>query len=143
MTEDWELSHSIHCHVPRAFAWAYWSNVSNWAFDADIERVVIDGPFEAGSQGATISKTSGHISWRLAEVVQESRATVEFPLPGAAGIFRWLFEEAEGGTRITQRVTIEGEQAASMVAAFGSTLQTALPAGMKKLAEQIEMAAAR
>jgi hypothetical protein len=80
----WAFEHSVDCEVTAEFAWGFWTNVNNWAFDSDIESVEIDGPFAAGARGSTNSKSSGRIEWRIAEA-RDGRAVIEFPLSGAAG----------------------------------------------------------
>lgn len=136
----WTFEHSIDCAVTAEFAWSFWTNVGNWVLDADIESVEIDGPFSAGTRGVTNSKRSGRVEWRIVEI-QAGKAVIEFPLPGAAGRFAWTFEEIGECTRITQRCTLDGEQASAYAAAVGPGLETGIPAGMRKLCETMEKAA--
>jgi hypothetical protein len=91
----------------------FWTNVSNWALDADIESVEIDGRFAAGAQGTTNSKSSGRIKWRIVEE-QAGRAVIKIPLSGAVGRFSWTFEGTVAGTRITQCYTLEANISAGM-----------------------------
>jgi hypothetical protein len=136
--KPWTFEHSTECGVPVEFAWQFWTNVSNWAIDADVESLEIDGPFAAGSRGFTNSRSSGRIEWRIAEV-HPGRAVIEFPLAGAVGRFVWTFKDLGGGrTRMTQRCTIDGEQAAAYANAIGPSLEAGIPAGMQKLCETME-----
>ena len=128
----WAFEHSVDCEVSAEFAWDFWTNVNNWALDSDVESVEIDGPFAAGTRGFTNSKSSGRIAWRIAEACA-GRAVIEFPLSGAVGRCVWSFEDIHGCTRITQRWTLQGEQADAYAEAVGPGLQTGLSAGMKKL----------
>jgi hypothetical protein len=137
----WTFEHSVDCGVSAEFAWGFWTNVRNWAMDADVESIEIDGPFAAGSRGITNSKSSGRIEWRIAEV-QPGRAVIEFPLPGAVGRFAWTFVEAGTGVSITQRCTLEGPQAGSFAKAMGPSLEAGIPAGMRELCEAMENAQA-
>jgi len=121
-------------------AWDFWTNVSNWALDADVDSVEIHGPFAAGAHGVTQSKSSGRIDWRIAEV-QSGRAVLEFPAPGAVARFIWTFEDAAGRTLITQRASLSGEQASQYVSSFGAALQAGIPVGMQKLCAAMEAAA--
>ncbi len=100
-----------------------------WAFDSDIESVELNGPFTSGSHGVTRSRSSGRIEWKLGSVQPEKRAIVEISVPGASAHFEWLFEDSGSATRITQRVSIKGENARSL----GQALQQGIPEGMKKL----------
>lgn len=128
----WSFDHSIECGVPPDFAWGFWTDVRNWALDADVDRVEIDGPFAAGTCGRTLSKSAGRIEWRIAEA-QPGSAIVEFPLEGAVGRFAWTFDPAGSGVRMAQHVTLEGPQADSYAASFGPVLEAGIPEGMKKL----------
>src|SRR5215831_10332128 len=105
----WTYEHSVDCEVTVEFAWDFWTNIKNWALDADVESVEIDGPFATGARGFTNSKSSGRIEWRLVEV-RVGRAVIEFPLPGAVGRCVWTFADTAGCTRITQRWMLQGEQ---------------------------------
>ncbi len=133
----WKFEHSIDCAVTTEFAWNFWTNVDNWALDADVESIEIDGPFSAGARGFTNSKSSGRVEWRIGEV-QAGRAVIEFPLAGAIGRFVWTFEDIDGGSRITQRCTLAGEQADTYAKAIGPSLEMGIPAGMRKLCETME-----
>jgi hypothetical protein len=126
--------------VTAGFAWKFWTNVSNWALDADVESIEIDGPFAAGTQGFTNSKSSGRVEWRIVEV-QTGRAVIEFPLSGAVGRFVWTFEDTGERARVTQRCTLAGEQAETYAKAVGPSLEAGIPAGMRKLCETMENAA--
>jgi hypothetical protein len=136
----WSFEHSVDCGVSVKQAWQFWTDVSNWALDADVESVEIDGPFAAGAHGFTLSKSSGRIEWRIAEA-EMPRAVIEFPLTGAVGRFAWSFEDVGGRTRITQRCTLEGEQARGYADAIAASLEQGIPAGMQKLCDAMESAA--
>jgi hypothetical protein len=62
---------------------------------------------------------------------------VEFSLPGASAKFALTFEESgEGSTRITQRVTLEGERADDY-AEWMKMIEQMMPEGMRRLSEAI------
>src|ERR1044071_7381324 len=100
------FTHRVECAAGREFAWAFWSDVGNWAaVDPAVESVSLDGPFEAGARGGTRARGGGPIAWRLVEVSEGRGALVEISLPGASVRFAWTFEEsAGGGACVTQRV---------------------------------------
>ena len=60
MDEVWSYEHSVECPVRAEFAWRFWTDVRNWAMDADVESVKLDGPFASGSRGATITRSRVH-----------------------------------------------------------------------------------
>ena len=54
MSEAWAFEHSVECAATREFAWVFWTEVSNWKLDADVESVELTGPFATGSHGITV-----------------------------------------------------------------------------------------
>ena len=136
----WSFEHSVDCGVTVEFAWNFWTDVRNWALDADLESVEIDGPFAAGTRGFTNSKSSGRVEWRIVEA-EIGRGVIEFPFSNAVGRFVWTFEDIGGCTRITQHCTVGGEQADILAKAVGPSLEAGIPAGMRKLCEAMENAA--
>ena len=139
MEEAWAFEHTIECNVPKEFAWNFWTDVGNWKIDADIESVELNGPFTAGSHGATTTRSAGRIEWRIAGVKAGSEAIIDVPLPDATGTFHWTFQDLNGRTRITQRVSIGVSSLAEMLA---GGLERGIPAGMQKLCEIMVKAAA-
>jgi hypothetical protein len=129
----WSFEFSVECSVSPDFAWRYWTNVKNWALDLDVESVTLNGPFESGFRGVTISKSAGAIEWRIADV-QPGRAVIEFPAPGALATFIWTFVDSDGGSKITQRADLSGPDAARYLD-FAKALETGIPAGMHTLCE--------
>jgi hypothetical protein len=140
VSKGWSFEHTAECAVSADFAWRFWTDVTNWALDADIESVEIDGPFVAGAQGITSSKSSGRIPWRVAEC-GGMKAVVEFTAPGAIGRFAWSFDDVAGSARITQRASLEGERAGDYAETIGRSLEAGIPPGMAKLCRTMESAA--
>ena len=142
MDSEWSFEFSVNCDVPVDFAWRYWTTVEHWALDLDVESVQLDGPFVPGTRGVTISKSAGRIEWRIAEV-QQGRAVLEFPAPGAIATFIWTFAKSANGTRITQQANLSGPEAAKYIDSFGRSLEEGIPGGMSKLCEAMQEAAAQ
>lgn len=135
MEEIWAFEHSVQCPVPREFAWDYWTDVSNWTLDSDVDFVELEGAFAPGVRGVTQSKTSGRVEWQIAEVAPPGRAVIEFAAPGAVARFVWTFTQMEDGTRMTQRFSLAGEQAQNYVEAVGVGMKAGIPQGMEKLCQ--------
>ncbi|MGH9752366.1 MAG: hypothetical protein ACREA2_06230 [Blastocatellia bacterium] len=139
---DREFEHYVEVQVSRDFAWRFWTNIANWAFDPSVESVELDGPFAAGTKGVTKTRGGGPVEWKLVDVQNRSAALIEITLPGATISFRWRYEDAAGGgVRITQRVTLEGERADDYAEGM-AMLESGVPQGMSKLAEEMIKAAA-
>lgn len=140
MIAAWYFNFSIECAVPREFAWSFWTDVRNWALDADVESVTMEGEFVAGTFGHTISRSTGPIDWRIAEVEPAERAVLEFPAPGAVATFVWTFEDSATGTRISQEASLSGLEAHKYAKSYGPILEKGIPEGMRKLCEAMEAA---
>jgi hypothetical protein len=138
----WKYAHSVECRVSRDFAWQFWTNVDNWAaVDQGIDSVKLDGPFAAGSRGITKSGNQPPIDWQLIEVEDRKSAIIQVAAPGAVAKFLWVFEDAaDGGTRITQQASLEGEQADQYAQTIGKEIENEMPPGMQRLADAIEAA---
>jgi hypothetical protein len=138
----WRFEHSVQCQVDRGFAWGFWTEVRNWAaVDPAVEWVHLDGPFTAGTKGTTKPRGLDPTGWKLTEVQDRRGAAIEIAAPGAVLRFVWSFEDStRGGTRITQRVTLEGERAEEYAEAIRG-LEEGIPQGMERLAEAMTNAA--
>ena len=129
----WEISHAVESSASLVFAWKYWSTVSNW--DDPPARFQLQGPFEAGSRGITRIPEQSPIEWFLREVRPPSTATIDIPLVQAVLSFEWRFDSLpDGRTRISQRITLQGENAEAYRSQVASTFAANLPNGMAKIA---------
>ena len=138
---SWAFEHAVDCPVSRELAWRFWSTVENWLIDVSVESVTLDGPFAAGSRGTTKPCGSDPVRWQITEVQDGHRAVIEINLPGAVIRFHWQFADlSDGATRITQRVTLEGERSADYMAG-AAEFERGIPLGMQKLAEAMAGAA--
>ena len=129
----WELSHSIETEASLAFAWAYMTDVANWSDPpAEFE---LEGPFVAGSHGITRTPGQEPRHWQLREVIPMKSYSIEAPLDRATISFEWRFEGlTEGRTRLTQRITLGGENAAAFLEQVQEAFAASLPAGMTRIA---------
>jgi hypothetical protein len=129
-----QARHSVEVDLPRDAAWRYWTHVENWAIDAAIEKVRLDGPFGPGSRGETVVRSSSEIvSWTTVEVDERRRAVVDIPAGGLIARFIWQFEELPAmRTRVTQHVTVHGRTGDTAVVA--AELAQTMPTGMARLA---------
>src|ERR1039457_5844172 len=63
------LEKTINWSVSAEFAWGFWTKLDNWALDADVESVEVDGPFAACAFFFKNSKSSGRIPSPPTEVL--------------------------------------------------------------------------
>jgi hypothetical protein len=80
------------------------------------------------------------LEWLIRAVDPGRSWTQEVPLPGASLMVSMQFEAvAKGGTRITQRLWLEGEGAEALVDGV-RLFETTTPDGLKRIAAVIEKA---
>jgi hypothetical protein len=136
----WQFQYSVETDASRCFAWRHWTNIANWK-DPPVE-FELDGPFAPGSK--LTSRMPGQEPWHsvIREVHTETAASIEMLLAEAVLRFDWRFDELSGGrTRITQELTLDGENAAAYADQVSIFEQT-IPEGMKKLATVLAQAEA-
>ncbi len=138
---SYEFQHAVVVSVSRESAWRFWTNVENWSLDPAIEWVTLDGSFQAGAHGTTKTRGAEIVQWHITEVSEPESATIEIPMPGATARFSWRFEElSDTKARMTQRITLEGEQAEAYAAQLGAGFEQGIREGMEKLRAAIEQA---
>ena len=137
-----EFEHAVTCPVHRGFAWSFWTDVDNWAVvDPAVEWVKLEGPFAAGTKGRTKSVGMDVNEWTISEVDEGERAVIRIQAPGAVVSFEWVFADTpEGGTKIVQKVKLEGERAGDYAEGMRQ-LEQGIPVGMEKLVRAITRAA--
>ncbi len=139
----WEFVHAVKVEADVSTAWAFWTDTANWAIDPAVEWARLDGPFEAGTTGATKSAGEEPRHWRLSNVVPHRAATIEMQLPEALLRFDWSFEPtSRGHARVTQRISFHGPRADDYVERTGSAFEQGVPQGMARLAAAIRQFAA-
>ena len=140
MSEALTLEQWIEADVSPAFAWRYRTDIGTW--DDPPATFRLDGPFVEGVRGTTLMPGQDPIVWWVRDVRPERSFAIEMPLDGAALRFDWYFAPiGDRRTRLTQRITLTGTNAAAyrdpVAAGFGATLQP----GMKRLAAAMVAAA--
>jgi Polyketide cyclase / dehydrase and lipid transport len=136
----WEMTHSVDADVSAEFAWRYWTDIRNW--DDPPAKFELEGPFAVGTQGITRLPGQEPLRWSVREATAPEGATIEMPLDGAVLSFQWRFAgRPDGGTRITQRVALTGENANAYLP-HASAFAANMPGGMKKIAARMAAAEA-
>jgi len=131
----WKFEHSAECDAPRAFAWSFWTDVTNW--DDPPARFELDGYFSEGARLITVLPTQ-RLESVIREVHEGREALIEMKIAGAVIGFRWKFTEiTPKRTLLTQTIALSGPGAESLKGQAKVLGQNA-PAGMKKLVQSIE-----
>ncbi|MFN9215250.1 MAG: SRPBCC family protein [Gemmatimonadota bacterium] len=120
--------------------WARWTDVGHWStWDASLRASALRGPFAVGSRG-DLQPTSGpRASFILTDVVPHRAFSNRMRLPLATIDFVHTLDlGADGRTRITHRIEIDGPLGALFVRLIGRGAADTLPAAVAALARQAE-----
>ncbi|MEV4598978.1 SRPBCC family protein [Amycolatopsis sp. NPDC049253] len=105
----YEYEHTETTTAPASAIWPLWTDTSRWPeWDASLREVALDGPFEAGTSGTMTMPDLPPIPFTLTAVDYGRGFTDETRLPDATLVFDHRLEDAEDGTRIVYRVTVDG-----------------------------------
>jgi hypothetical protein len=132
-TIAWEITHAVETSATPAFAWNYWTDVSNW--DDPPAKFELDGPFAPGSRETTRLPGQEPLHWFIREVTPPNAATIEMSLDGATLSFEWRFVGlADGRTRLTQRIVLKGVKADVYLSQVKAAFTANPPNALNKLA---------
>ena len=130
------LEYSVEVAVSPAFVWNWRTDIRNW--DDPPAHFSLDGPFAAGTWGTTLFPEREPVRWQIREVRPGRLFIIDVPLDRATLSFEWWFDGlSERRTRMTQRILLSGENAASYAAQVQAGFGSNLPDGMKKIAASI------
>jgi hypothetical protein len=120
----WATEHSVETTATPAFTWTYMTAVKNW--DDPPAEFRLNGSFTSGSLGTTKIPGQAPRQWRR-EVKPHDSYTIEIALEGAVILCMWVFKEIPNNqTRLTQHITLEGENASSYKGDVQRTFDPAL-----------------
>jgi hypothetical protein len=136
----WEFQYSVEADARPEFAWQFWTNPANWRELEPGVEFEIHGPFAPGTRGCTKMPGQEPRSWWIRTVDPGQSWTQEMALPGASLMIAMQFElVAEGRTRITQRLWLEGDGAMAFLDSV-RIFEATTPDGLKRIAAAIEEA---
>lgn len=131
----WQYEHSIETGAAPEALWARWADVATWAeWNADVEKVELDGPFAAGSRITMTPRGDEPVVLRLAEV-REQEAFVDVAEFGGVVIrtMHRLERLSADRTRITYRTEITGPAAGELGPQVGPAITADFPETMAAL----------
>lgn len=137
----WEYEHTAETTASPADLWRHWSSMELWPqWNAGIEKIEVDGPFEVGTTFAMTSPGDDEpIRMRLTEVIPERLFTDE--MDAGDFVVRTVHElrpSASGTTRVVYRTEISGPAAAQAGPQLGPAITADFPdvvAALVRLAE--------
>ncbi|MER7501479.1 SRPBCC family protein [Nonomuraea pusilla] len=136
----WEYQHAAETTAAPEAVWRVWADVESWPeWNDGVERIRIDGPFEAGTAFTMTPPDDEPITMRLVEVVPGEVFTDELD----AGDFRVttahrLEPLPGGGTRVVYRTEITGPAAGAVGPELGPRITGDFPDVVAALARRAE-----
>ncbi len=133
----WSYEHAAESDVTAEAVWEAWADVERWGeWNADIERIEIDGPFAVGATITMTPRGGDAVSLRVAEATPGSVFVDEAELGGAVVTTTHLVEPVgEGRVRITYRTEISGPAAAEVGPDLGAAITGDFPETIAALVE--------
>ena len=130
----YRLEHSVEADVGPSFAWNWRTDIGNW--DDPPAQFQLDGSFASGSWGTTLLPGREPLRWQIRDVQPGAAFVIDMPLDRAVISFEWLFAAVSNHrTRITQRITLWGDNAATYVNQVQDGFGSNLADGMKRIAD--------
>jgi hypothetical protein len=142
----WEYEHSIETTATAEALWTRWADVASWPeWNADIEKVELDGPFTVGGQITMTPHGGDPVRLRLTDVRPNELFIDEAELDGL--VIRTLHHlqllattstntptTTNIRTRITYRTQITGPAADELAPQLGPAITSDFPETMAALA---------
>jgi uncharacterized protein YndB with AHSA1/START domain len=136
----WETEHSIETSAAPEEIWRLWADVAGWpAWNGDIERIELEGPFEAGSTIRMTPIGQEPIELRLAETVEPERFVDEADLGEI--VVRTIHRVQRLGdahARVTYRTQITGPAADTVGPEIGPQISGDFPQTLAALTQRAE-----
>jgi len=138
----WEYEYSLETTAGPEAIWRLWADVDGWSrWNADIEKVEIDGPFAVGSQITMNPTGPDPVRLRLVEVAENEVFVDEADLGDVIVRTAHRLDRLDGGrTRVTYRMEITGPAAGEVGPQVGPAITADFPETMAAL---VELAASR
>ncbi|MGO4245685.1 polyketide cyclase [Paenarthrobacter sp. RAF54_2] len=133
----WDYEHSIEPTAAPEALWRLWSDVENWgSWNAEIERIEIDGPFAEGSQILMTPPGDEPIQLRIAEVVDGELFVDEARFDELLIRTAHRLDRLDGGrVRVLYRMEITGAGADQVGPEIGPAITADWPDTMASLVE--------
>lgn len=133
----WDYEHSVETTAAPQALWQLWADVENWgSWNAEIERVEIDGPFAVGSQILMTPPGDEPIQLRIAEVVNGELFVDEARFDELLIRTAHRLDRLDGGrVRVVYRMEITGAGADQVGPEIGPAITADWPETMASLVE--------
>jgi uncharacterized protein YndB with AHSA1/START domain len=133
----WSYEHAVEAEVSAAAVWEAWADVERWGeWNADIERIAIDGPFAVDARIEMTPRGADPVVLRVAEVRPGEGFVDEAELGGVVVTTTHLVEPVgEGRVQILYRSEITGPAADEVGPELGPAITGDFPETIAALVE--------
>jgi uncharacterized protein YndB with AHSA1/START domain len=136
----WEYEHRVQTTARPDAIWRHWSDIKTWPeWNAGVERIDIDGPFQVGTMFTMTPPGEEPVRMRLTEVVPNESFTDE--ADGGDFVvttFHRLAPNADGTTTVTYRTEISGPAADTVGPEIGPEITADFPDVLAALVHRAE-----
>ncbi|MCX5407339.1 polyketide cyclase [Streptomyces sp. NBC_00335] len=135
----WEYEHGIETTAAPEAIWALWADVENWgAWNADIEKIELRGPFAAGAEITMTPAGQDPVELLVAEVAEGEMFIDEARFAGLVlrtthRVYRLDPALDPARSRVVYRMEISGEGAAEAGPEIGPAITADWPDTMAAL----------
>jgi putative intracellular protease/amidase len=139
----WSAEHSVNAAAAPEAVWRRYRDVGTWPeWNGAVESVVLDGEFKAGTRGTLTPPHQGPLPFRVVSAVENEGYVSETEIADTVTLrtISRLTLLPDGGTRITQRVELDGPGAPYFAQSFGSVIGAGLPRTLDALASAVNPA---
>jgi hypothetical protein len=135
----WEYEHSVETTASAEVIWRHWTDVASWPeWNAGVERIAIDGRFEAGTTFTMTPPGEEPVRMKLTEVVRNEVFVDEAAAPDFVVTTTHRLEPTGTGTRITYRTEITGPAADAAGPEIGPAITADFPDVLAALVTRAE-----
>ena len=136
----WANEHSFETSAAPEAIWRLWADVAGWpAWNGDIERIELVGPFAAGSKIVMTPIGQEPVELRITEAVEPERFVDEAELGEIVVRTVHRIERLDGErARVTYRMEITGPAADTLGPQIGPEISGDFPQTLAALVERAE-----
>jgi polyketide cyclase/dehydrase/lipid transport protein len=136
----WTYEHSVQTSASPERIWSLWADVTGWpAWNADIERIELIGPFAAGSTILMTPIGGEPIELRVAEAVEPEFFVDEARLDElVVRTIHRVRRVSPGAAEVTYRTEITGPEADTLGAEIGPEITADFPQTLAQLTARAE-----
>ncbi|GGW13683.1 hypothetical protein GCM10018980_16040 [Streptomyces capoamus] len=133
----WQYQHSIESSATPEAIWRLWADVENWGtWNAEIEKIEVDGPFAAGTQITMTPPGDDPVLLHIAEAVENELFVDEARFDGLLlRTIHRIDRIDQNRIRVTYRMEITGAGADEAGPQIGPGITADWPETMASLAE--------